>query len=149
MASSGEERSCGIIIYRRVSDNSVVEYLPLQASDGSYHWTPPKGHVESEESDKETAFRETREETGLEVHSLQLARDFKVVLEYSVKGAVKKVIYFLAELTDQSCEVKLSEEHKSFQWADLSKGCALVHYQETKAALESAEQFIKKTIDNC
>ena len=149
MASSREERSCGIIIYRRVSDNSVVEYLLLQASDGSYRWTPPKGHVESEESDTETAFRETREETGLEVHSLQLARDFKVVLEYPVNGAVKKVIYFLAELTDQSYEVKLSEEHKSFQWADLSKGCTLVHYQETKEALESAEQFIKKTIDNC
>lgn len=145
MASS-EERSCGIIIFRRVLSNSGVEYLLLQASYGSHHWTPPKGHVESEESDKETAFRETREETGLEVHSLHLARDFKVVLEYPVNGALKKVTYFLAELTDQECEVMLSGEHQSFEWVNLSKGCELVEYQETQAVLESAEQFIKKTI---
>ena len=144
--ASGEERSCGIIIFRRAFTNSVVEYLLLQASHGSHHWTPPKGHVESGESDEETALRETREETGLEVHALHLARDFEVVLEYPVNGAVKKVTYFLAELTDQECEVRLSREHQSFEWVNLSKGCELVKYQKTQAALECAEQFIKKPI---
>lgn len=135
------ERSCGLIIFRCVLNNPV-EYLLLQAY-GSHHWTPPKGHVELGESDKETAYRETREETGLEVHSLQLTKDFIVELEYPVNGAVKKVIYFLAELTDQEYEVKLSEEHIGLEWADLSKACELVKYQETQGALESAEKFIQ------
>ncbi len=146
MAFCGEERSSGLIIFRRVSTDNPVEYLLLQASYGTNHWTPPKGHVESGESDTETAYRETREETSLEAYSLNLVKDFKIELEYPVNGAVKKVIYFLAELTDQECEVKLSKEHNCFEWVDLSKACELVKYHETQGALESAEKFIQ---ENC
>ena len=60
MAFRGEERSSGLIIFRRVLTDNPVEYLLLQASYGTNHWTPPKGHVESGESDTETAYRETR-----------------------------------------------------------------------------------------
>ena len=142
MALCGE-RSCGLIIFRRVSMNDPVEYLLLQASYGSHHWTPPKGHVESGECDEETAYRETQEESGLEASSLHLIKDFKVELEYPVRGAMKKVIYFLAELTDQEFEVKLSKEHSCFQWATLGKARELVRYHETQGAFESAEKFIQ------
>ena len=67
-------------------------------------------------------------------------------MEYPVNGALKKVIYFLAELTDQECEVKLSKEHNCFEWVDLGKACELVKYHETQGALESAEKFIQ---ENC
>jgi hypothetical protein len=40
-------RACGLIIFRRrlipKVDNSTIEFLLLQASDGIHHWTPPKG----------------------------------------------------------------------------------------------------------
>ncbi|GAB1288406.1 Inositol polyphosphate 5-phosphatase OCRL [Apodemus speciosus] len=39
-------RACGLIIFRRhlipKVDNSTIEFLLLQASDGIHHWTPPK-----------------------------------------------------------------------------------------------------------
>ena len=146
MAFCAEERSCGLITFRRASVNNPVEYLLLQTSYGIHHWTPPKGHVEPGEDDKETAYRETKEETGLEPCCLHLIKDFQVELEYPVGGAMKKVIYFLAELTDQECQVKLSEEHHCFEWAALSKACELVRYHETQAALKSAEKFIQQ---NC
>ena len=138
------ERSCGFIIFRRVSSNSV-EYLLLQASYGNNHWTPPKGHVEADEDDEETAYRETREETGIESCSLRLVKDFKVELEYTVNDAMKKAIYFLAEFTDKECQVKLSKEHIGYIWADLNKACELVKYHETQGALQSAEEFIKRS----
>lgn len=40
-------RACGLIIFRRrlipKVDNTAIEFLLLQASDGIHHWTPPKG----------------------------------------------------------------------------------------------------------
>ena len=145
MAARAGGRACGLIIFRRILNNPV-EYLLLQASYGSHHWTPPKGHVEKGEGDEETAFRETEEEAGISAQSLNLIKDFKIVLEYPVKGALKKVIYWLAEFTDEDCKVKLSDEHQSYEWATLERACQLVRYHDTQSALTSAEKHIK---DNC
>ena len=143
MAARAGGRASGLIIFRRILNNPV-EYLLLQTSYGSHHWTPPKGHVEGEESDEETAFRETEEEAGITSQSLNVIRDFKIVLEYPVKGVLKKVIYWLAELTDQECRVKLSDEHQGFEWATLARACQLVRYHDTQNALKSADKYIKE-----
>jgi len=63
------EKSCGAIVYRRESGN--VLYLIIQQK--SRHWSFPKGHVERGESEKETALREIREETGLCVPSAAIS----------------------------------------------------------------------------
>lgn len=139
------ERASGLIIFRRIL-NRPVEYLLLQASYGTHHWTPPKGHVESGESDEETAFRETEEEAGLKTSNLNFIKGFKSQLEYIVRGRPKKVIYWLAELKDHDCRVKLSAEHQDYEWADLAKACRLVRYEDTQSALKSAEKYLK---ENC
>lgn len=44
-------RACGLIIYRRLQSSpsskaaDSIEYLLLQTSYGTHHWTPPKGDV--------------------------------------------------------------------------------------------------------
>lgn len=44
-------RACGLIIYRRLQPAASsrpadgIEYLLLQTSYGTHHWTPPKGDV--------------------------------------------------------------------------------------------------------
>jgi bis(5'-nucleosidyl)-tetraphosphatase len=143
MAARAGGRASGLIIFRRISNNPV-EYLLLQTSYGSHHWTPPKGHTEPGESDEETAFRETEEEAGINSCSLNFKKDFKVVLEYPVKGALKKVIYWLAELTDPDCKVKLSDEHQHFEWATLTRACELVWYEDTQSALKTADEYINE-----
>ena len=145
MAARAGGRASGLIIFRRILNNPA-EYLLLQTSYGSHHWTPPKGHVEGDETDEQTAFRETEEEAGITSRSLNFMKDFKIVLQYPVKGAPKKVIYWLAELTDQECKVKLSDEHQDFEWANLARACELVRYHDTQGALKSADQYIK---ENC
>lgn len=140
---ASRSRASGFIIFRRIFNNPV-QYLLLQTSYGSHHWTPPKGHVEAGESDEETAFRETEEEAGLKADSLDFIKDFRVELEYKVKGAPKKVIYWLAELRDRNCRVILSNEHQDYEWADLSRACELVRYHDTQSALISADKHIKK-----
>lgn len=140
-------RASGLIIFRRIFNNPI-EYLLLQTSYGSHHWTPPKGHVEEGETDEQTALRETEEEAGIVAESLKIIKDFKVVLKYPVKGVLKTVIYWLAELRDQDFKVKLSNEHQHYEWANIDRACELVYYHDTQSALKSAEKYLEENCDH-
>ena len=59
-----KEISCGAVIARQ-TDAGCEVLLVCHASGG--HWGFPKGHVENNETEAETALREIREETGLSV----------------------------------------------------------------------------------
>lgn len=57
------EKSCGAVVYTRLNGERL--YLVEQMLDG--HWGVPKGHVEENENEVETALREIKEEVGLNV----------------------------------------------------------------------------------
>ncbi|NXO67647.1 AP4A tetraphosphatase, partial [Phainopepla nitens] len=125
-------RACGLIIYRRLQPapsskvTDSIEYLLLQTSYGTHHWTPPKGHVDPGEDDLQTAFRETQEEA----------------LHYPVRGKPKTVVYWLAEMKDCNTEIKLSEEHQAFQWLKLEDACKFAEYEDMQATLKEVHQFL-------
>ncbi len=58
------EPTSGGIVFRRNAQTRQIEILLIQ--DAKDRWTIPKGHIEENESAKETAEREIREETGLQ-----------------------------------------------------------------------------------
>ena len=68
----------------------------------------PKGHIEEGETGQETAIREVKEETGIDI---EIISDFNCSVEYSPKNNVmKKVTYYIAkkiggELLPQYSEV--------------------------------------------
>ena len=76
---SSAVRAAGFIIYRKMMANP--EYLLMQTSYGDHHWTPPKGHVDTGESDYETAVRETAEEAGIKEEDMEIDKSFKVELK--------------------------------------------------------------------
>ncbi|XP_069482943.1 bis(5'-nucleosyl)-tetraphosphatase [asymmetrical] [Ambystoma mexicanum] len=140
-------RACGLIIVRRlqqaapaICDN--IEFLLLQTSYGSHHWTPPKGFVDPGEDDMTTALRETQEEASLNSSQFRIIEGFKMELHYNVKSKSKTVIYWLAELKDYNTEVKLSCEHQDFRWLKLQEACKLAQYPEMQDALNKAHQFL-------
>lgn len=57
------EKSCGCII---LEDDKVL-LIGAKDDEGKLFWSFPKGHQEANETDIETAIRETKEETGLDV----------------------------------------------------------------------------------
>ncbi len=57
------EPTAGGIMYRRNPNSKEIEILLIQ--DAKNRWTIPKGHIEEGETAKETAERESKEETGL------------------------------------------------------------------------------------
>ena len=97
------EKSCGGIIFYKTRQNTKI--LLVKNNNGRY-WSFPKGHIEEGETEQETAIREIKEETGLDV---TLVQGFREISEYSPFGKIRKrVVFFLARaFTDN---VKIQEE---------------------------------------
>lgn len=55
------EYSCGAVVFTR--ENGHILFAIVQEQSGAYSF--PKGHMESNETEMETAHREILEETGL------------------------------------------------------------------------------------
>uniref|UniRef100_A0A1B6G3I1 Bis(5'-nucleosyl)-tetraphosphatase [asymmetrical] n=1 Tax=Cuerna arida TaxID=1464854 RepID=A0A1B6G3I1_9HEMI len=132
-------RAAGFIIFRRFNQ---IEFLLMQTSYGINHWTPPKGHVDGDETDYMAALRETKEEAGLGEEDLKIYSDFKKELKYNVKGKPKVVTYWLAELVRRDTPVKLSSEHQDFRWLELTEACQLAGYQDMSNLLAESHKFI-------
>jgi len=130
------EKSCGVVIYRRVSGN--LEFLCISdKNDG--HWGFPKGHVEENESEEETAIREVNEETRLRV---TLINGFRVSVEYPIKReTMKEVVFFLSNVEDQSVHIQLAEL-TDYKWASYNLSKQLLTYKSSKEVLEQACKFI-------
>ena len=99
-----KEKSCGAVVYKIV-DNQIF-FLIEKMKRG--HFSLPKGHVEKNETEVETALREIKEETNLDVI---LDTSFREVITYSpYEGCLKDVVFFTAlvnsdNIINQECEV--------------------------------------------
>lgn len=135
---SYDEISAGAVV---VFLGEAPEYLLLHYTSG--HWDFPKGNVEPGETLEQTAFREIREETGLEV---ELIPGFREEIEYiyvrAGKRIRKKVVYFLARAPSK--DVKLSWEHKGFIWLPYDKALARVTYESSRRVLAKAHKYLQQ-----
>ena len=85
------EKSCGAVIFSR---DGGRKYLLLQGR----HWDFVKGHVEKNESERETVLRETEEEVG--IADPNFVEGFRQPISYYTKEGktiYKKVIFYLIE----------------------------------------------------
>lgn len=130
------EKSCGGVVFYKTSQSAKI--LLVKNNNGRY-WSFPKGHIEKGENEKQTAIREIKEETGLDV---TLYDGFREISEYCPFGRIRKrVVFFLARTyTDR---VKIQEEEiDSYIWVDLSKAKNLCSYDNDLRIIEKAEQVI-------
>lgn len=101
------EKSCGAIVF--TYEGSVRKYAVIRETyQGA--WGFPKGHMENGETEKETALREVKEETGLNVN---IRADFRQIDEHSMAregrpNDKKTNIYFLAEFWGQKPQPQAS-----------------------------------------
>ena len=100
-------RASGLIIFRGAA--LQPEYLLVQSATGNCGWTPPKGIQQRGETDLETAFRETQEETGLTKNQLRLLTTTPIDCgRYwdPQRNAYKSSVYFVAKLIDAQAEAR-------------------------------------------
>jgi len=133
-----EERSAGAVLYRETKNGRL--YLLLQNGG---RWDFPKGGVEKGESELQTVMREVEEETGLT--DLTVVPGFRKVIEYFYrrdgKNIHKQVVYRLA-VTGVD-DVKISFEHQGFGWFPYEEALEKASYDNSKATLSEAEEYIR------
>jgi len=118
------EKSCGAVIF----DGDKI--LVIQQVKG--HWGFPKGHVEEGETEVETAIREIKEETNLDV---EIDETHRYVEHYSPEEGIEKdVVFFIAKKTGG--EVKVQEEEvKDTQWLLPNEAMDRLTYDTSKNIL--------------
>lgn len=139
-------RAAGLIVYRKASQQ--VQYLLMQTSYGSHHWTPPKGHVDPGEDDMTTSLRETEEEAGLNPKEhIELDESFRRELHYVVKRRPKVVVYWLAKLREPYGEnndpVRMSDEHQDYRWLPLAQATELSGFKDFADLLKECESYVQ------
>lgn len=133
--------SAGIVLFSQ--ENSKIEYLLLHYCDG--HWDFPKGQIEEGETKQQAAHRELYEETGLQaVIKPGFERKISYILHNKIHKKVHKTVYFFVGQLKEKKEVKLSHEHKNFIWLPFDSALEQLTYDNAKAILQEANNFIEK-----
>jgi len=126
-----------------VVDRSGPKPLYLLVLQGAGHWSPPKGHVEEGEDERETATREIKEETGLDV---EFIGEFKTQSQYAPKpGVMKTVIFFLAEPAGGKLQSN-GTDSVDCQWFTLNDAKDRIIYQDTKEVLDEADAYLQSMV---
>ena len=119
-----KEKSCGAVI---IKDEKI---LMVQENKG--HWGLPKGHIEENETDIQTAIREVKEETGLDV-TLDENRNYEI--NYIVDEEIdKKVVYFIATSVKGDI-VRQESEINQIKWVPISEAVDTITYDNAKEML--------------
>ena len=137
-----KEVSAGIILYNDVHDEK--KFLVLKYPGG--HWDFVKGKMENSEEPKQTAIRETKEETG--IIDVEFIDGFNEEISYTfyVKNEEinKKVIFYLGKT--KSTEIVLSHEHLDFAWLNLKDAMDRITYENAKIVLTKANNLLQSGI---
>ena len=127
------EKSCGAVI---IEDEKI---LVLQQVAG--HWGFPKGHVEEGETEVETAKREIKEETNLDV---EINENYRYTEKYSpAEGVEKEVVYFIAKKIGGEIKVQV-EEVKDIGWFTYGEAMDRLTYQNSKNILKKIWEDLNK-----
>jgi 8-oxo-dGTP pyrophosphatase MutT (NUDIX family) len=133
-----KEKSCGALVYYKNGDR--LQILILKHRLGG-QWSFPKGHMENDETEVETALREVNEETGL---TITLLDGFREMVSYFPKpGVSKDVVYFLG-FTDDSTTVMKEDEIGDIRWVDLNHCHRYLTYANDKQLLSHAKACLRK-----
>ena len=123
-----KEKSCGCIIIEK------GKVLLIQQTKG--HWGFPKGHVELGETEIETAKREVKEETNIDV---EINENKRYVMKYFTdKGNFKQVVLFIARKTSGN-EKYQESEIKTMKWMTYEEAINTITY-------DNARELFKKIL---
>lgn len=138
-----KETSAGGILFLREKDN--ILYLLLYKEAHLHYkegWDFSRGLIEKNESAKDGATREIKEETGIEDLKFIDGFEERVKWFYRKNGLPvnKEVIYFLIETKTK--DVKISDEHDSFKWCTYDEALKLIKFGNAKSVLKKANEVL-------
>ena len=132
-----KEKSCGAVVYK--FQNNQLLFLLIKSKKG-HHYSFPKGHVENNETEIETALREIKEETNLDVI---VDTNYRSVITYSpMENVMKDVVYFVATPTGEEKVIPQVEEVSSAKWLYYSQALKQITHENEKNVLIKAYEYL-------
>jgi len=141
-----KEFSAGAVIFKRKGPE--ILFLVIYSARNEI-WGFPKGHLEYGETEKDTALREIKEETGLD--NLQFIEGFIEKAAYETiskrlpfKGEIieKYVTYFLCETMDRDVVVD-GREIADYKFLSINEAEGLVRFRNLQDILKRAYDFLQ------
>ncbi len=132
------EKSCGAIVYRKSHGNTEI-LLIKHINSG--HWSFPKGHVEGNGTEVETAIREIKEETAIDVMIDPTFRE--TVSYYPKRDTQKTVVYFIGKAKNYDY-IPQEEEISEIRWVDIGYASNILTYENDKNIVNKAKTAIKE-----
>jgi 8-oxo-dGTP pyrophosphatase MutT (NUDIX family) len=124
-----EEISCGIVPVRKTQQG--FQMLLIYHQKGR-HWSFPKGHQDPGETDLETAKRELKEETGLEIEALISEDVYKEQYTfYKLHQKVHKTVTYFPAFVKGTLELQ-AEEILEARWLFIPDAIAYLTFKEAK-----------------
>ena len=140
------EKCCGAVVFRKNADQYQFLLIKHKLYNENNYWNHPKGHVEQGETEQQTALREIKEETGLDV---TIVKGFREIDHYRFPSSFdheiidKTVIYFLAEAV--SDDLKLCpQEIADCRWLNYQAANDTLSYPGSKKILRTAWDFLQQ-----
>ena len=131
------EKSCGAVIYR-VTERGEIRILLVKNRNGKC-WTFPKGHIESGESEEQTALREIMEETGL---SVELVPGFRKISTYRPFGKIKKTAVFFLAKAQKSVVSMQQTEIDYYLWVSLDEAMKMCRHENDTNILRDVRKIL-------
>lgn len=133
-----KEKSCGAIIYK--IENNEMFFLVTKHIKGHYGFA--KGHIEGNETEIQTALREIKEETNLDVI---IDDNFRELNTYCpATGIIKDVIFFIAKPISSEIIPQPGEVEK-IEWLKFDDAYKIVTYENDRHILKNAKEYLEKT----
>ncbi len=127
------EYCCGAVVF---NNNKVLIIKHILG-----HVSFPKGHVEGNETEEETAIREVREETGIDI---EIINDKKYYVQYETdNNSIEKVTYFIGKMIGGKLNPQLNEINSCY-FEDENKVSDLITYDNDREMYLDILKDIKK-----
>lgn len=126
--------SAGGVVYRTVDGETEILLVHRRSP---VLWALPKGTPDSGETIEETALRETREETGIDV---EIEAPLSAIRYFFVRGTTrfhKTVHFFLMRPIGGAIELH-DEEFDEVRWARVGEALALMNHATERSVVERA-----------
>jgi 8-oxo-dGTP pyrophosphatase MutT (NUDIX family) len=129
------EKSCGAVMYTQ--HEGTRKFILITNISG--HIGFPKGHIEINESEKQTALREVYEETGVNTN---LVEGFRESYNYLINGFIKKkAVYYLAPFDVKDIKMNIMEISE-YRLVTLEQALSILNFKHDRDILIKANRFI-------
>ncbi len=138
-----KEHSCGIIPIRKTKKG--FDLLLIRHGQAG-HWSFPKGHPQKDEECEETAVRELKEETNLDIVRFLPLEPFEESYVFRRnKEVVSKTVTYLAAIVTEEVTIQ-AEEVSDYRWIAIEDAENFVTFAETKRLCATIQQYLLKMV---